>query len=455
MIQFLQPIWLWAITGIAVPLVIHLWNIKEGKTVKVGSIMFVQEAARSQAKSLKLSELLLLLLRCLLIICCALLLAQPVLNRTAAAKNAGWVLLPAAAKQEVYQHFKTAIDSLVKAGYELHLLEKDFPATTPNAGDTSARADGNYWGLIAGLNSQLPAASPVEIFTDGQQRHFMGDRPATALSIRWHTWSPGDSTVTSLLAFATPDDSTREVKMHSTADGTWFTLVNGSAGGNADTNGIRIALYAGKNNADAGYLLAALEALKEFTSRKIIITRLSDPILPAGNTDWLFWLSEQPTPEGHNGNIFRYAGSKALPISAQVHTGEGVGFRTFKLRENNNELIPVWGDGKSIVLGRNSKAPKQLEFNSRFLPQWTDLVWQGGFPKLIASLVLKQNGDFNMQLLNRIDPQQVQVRKLTAGELLPSTTASTSSIPQTWLWLLAFALLAVERWLSFRSKQRG
>ena len=58
--QFVQSIWLWAITGIAVPIVIHLWNVKQGKTFKVGSILFVTETARSYATSLKISELLLL-----------------------------------------------------------------------------------------------------------------------------------------------------------------------------------------------------------------------------------------------------------------------------------------------------------------------------------------------------------------------------------------------------------
>ena len=452
MIQFLQPIWLWAITGIVVPLVIHLWNIKEGKTVKVGSIMFVQEAARSQAKSLKLSELLLLLLRCLLIISCALLLAQPVLTRTSSHKNGGWVLLPPAGKQQVYQRFKTKIDSLVKAGYELHLMEKDFPATTLNASDTSSQAV-NYWALIASLNTQLPASTAVEIFTDDQQRHFQGDRPATASTIRWHTYSAGDSTESTLIAFATPTDSIREIKVHTTPNGTWFTSSSGSTSVASDTSGIRIAVYAGKNNVDAGYLSAAVEALKEFTARKIVITRLSDPVSPAPNTTWLFWLAEQPIPAGYNGNVFRYAGSKAVQANTLVHTREGVGFQCFWQRENSNELIPVWGDGKTIELGRNTRFPKQLEFNSRFEPQWTDLVWQGGFPKLIASLVLKQNEDFNIQLLNRIDTQQIQVRKITPSELLQSKIAGSNNSPQTWLWLIAFALLAAERWLSFKSKR--
>ena len=66
MLQLLNPIWLFAIGGIVIPLIIHLWNIKKGKTLKVGSISLLGESSRQSAKSLKLIDLLLLFLRCLL-----------------------------------------------------------------------------------------------------------------------------------------------------------------------------------------------------------------------------------------------------------------------------------------------------------------------------------------------------------------------------------------------------
>src|SRR5471030_327127 len=97
--QFVQSIWLWAMAGIAVPLFIHLWNLKKGKTRKVGSIAFLMESARSHAKSLRISEWLLLLLRCLLLIVLAVLLTDPFIEtQDTIAKQKGWLLIE---KQEV------------------------------------------------------------------------------------------------------------------------------------------------------------------------------------------------------------------------------------------------------------------------------------------------------------------------------------------------------------------
>ncbi|MBP9924506.1 MAG: BatA domain-containing protein, partial [Cyclobacteriaceae bacterium] len=68
MIQFAQPIFLWALTALAIPIGIHLLSRKEGKVVKMGSLRHLRETSTQQFKGIKLNELLLLALRCLLII---------------------------------------------------------------------------------------------------------------------------------------------------------------------------------------------------------------------------------------------------------------------------------------------------------------------------------------------------------------------------------------------------
>jgi hypothetical protein len=39
---FLNPLYLWALLGLAIPVAIHLWSRKEGRTIKVGSIKFLK-----------------------------------------------------------------------------------------------------------------------------------------------------------------------------------------------------------------------------------------------------------------------------------------------------------------------------------------------------------------------------------------------------------------------------
>ncbi len=116
-----------AIAGIAVPVLIHLWNVKQGKTLKVGSVAFITESARAHSKSLKLSELLLLLLRCLLLIVLALLLCKPYFKKQVnLTKEKGWILIERKSVKEAYKKFKPTIDSLLKAGYSFHYFNNGF-----------------------------------------------------------------------------------------------------------------------------------------------------------------------------------------------------------------------------------------------------------------------------------------------------------------------------------------
>src|SRR5688572_16517864 len=72
---FSNPIWLWALTGIAIPIGIHLLNRKEGKIILIGSLRHLQESPTARFRHIRLNEILLLILRCLLLILIVMLLA--------------------------------------------------------------------------------------------------------------------------------------------------------------------------------------------------------------------------------------------------------------------------------------------------------------------------------------------------------------------------------------------
>ena len=124
MFQLLNPIWLFGISGIIIPLLIHLWNVKKGKTLKIGSVSLLGESSRQNARSLRLLDLLLLLLRCLLIIIVSILLAEPVwISSNSASRKGGWILIEKDNFTETYSNFQKEIDSLDQAGFDLHLFE--------------------------------------------------------------------------------------------------------------------------------------------------------------------------------------------------------------------------------------------------------------------------------------------------------------------------------------------
>src|ERR1700741_1943759 len=118
---FLHPIWFFALAAISIPVAIHLWNVRKGKTLKVGSIALVTAASQKRNLSRRLNDVMLLLLRCLLLVLSAFILTMPLWKRNSnSSKTKGWVLIPKESVKETYQRFKPKIDSLNKAGFEFH-----------------------------------------------------------------------------------------------------------------------------------------------------------------------------------------------------------------------------------------------------------------------------------------------------------------------------------------------
>ena len=52
--SFLNPTYLWALLGLLIPIAIHLWSKKEGKTVKIGSIELLRESDSKQTSIIKI-----------------------------------------------------------------------------------------------------------------------------------------------------------------------------------------------------------------------------------------------------------------------------------------------------------------------------------------------------------------------------------------------------------------
>src|SRR6202000_2638344 len=122
-----NPIWLFALAALSIPVAIHLWNIRQGKTLKVGSISLITVSSQKRSRSLKLHDLLLLLLRCLLLALLAFVLTMPFWQRNINPSSIkGWVMIPKENLKESYQKFKPEIDSLTKAGFEFHYFNKGF-----------------------------------------------------------------------------------------------------------------------------------------------------------------------------------------------------------------------------------------------------------------------------------------------------------------------------------------
>ncbi|MBV9986076.1 MAG: BatA domain-containing protein [Chitinophagaceae bacterium] len=455
MIQFTQPIALWAITAVAIPIIIHLWNIREGKTLKIGSTAFLTEATRSHARSVKLSELLLLILRCLLLILIALLLARPVwTDPVKSNQRAGWILIPPSLNQQAYRQFRPAIDSLLRSGYQLHRLETGFGNMTAGENFTGSTGMNNYWQLIMALDRQLPAGTLVYLFTDNQRRHFSGQRPATTLQLHWQTFSLPDTVSWTEARFRTNKDSTRIITANSSSAGTFYRALN-SAGIDSDTSSMNVCIYTDNYSADANYLRAAIAAIRDFTQRNIKIGVVNNASVIPATTDWLFWLSDRPLQQRSAKHVFAYGPGRIRALDEEINATAGIqNLNVYRIKDNAVPLLPVWTAGDRILLGQEAANPQRYQFNSRFDPQWSGLVWHDQFPQLIAGLLLDNDPRVDSRSLVAIDPQQLQPQLVNEELILPKEKTEAALTLDTILWLLAMAVLLIERLISFQTKRR-
>ena len=497
MLQLLQPIWLWAIAGIVVPIIIHLWNVKQGKTLKVGSIAFLTESARSHSTSLKLSELLLLLLRCLLVIILALLLIKPFWEKEIDITNEkGWILIDQSEVKNAYQKHKTQIDSLIKSGFSFHYFNIGFEkAKFDNAlkaeSSPTTELEASYWSLLKELNQKIPAKLPVYLYTNEQLQYFAGQRPSLDLNLNWVTYTTAD-TISSWIenAFETSNDSIQIIVGNGGASGTFYTHQNisyqtsnqkfdvmidegktlisykdsttGSLKNTIEVDTITniVTIYTDRFATDASYVKAAIDAIRDFTHRKIktsIVTNVQ--AIPESN--WLFWLSENEIPSAlKTNNSFIYQKGKvqqaySTVVTGKVNTVDAIAsFNTIESKPAVEKSI-IWSDGFGQPLLTREKTKDVYCFYSRFNPQWNDLPWSNQFPEVLYNLLYPKKGDSGIALLadkRLIDQQQIiptssQESSLPKQELLQRTDLTKA------LWIIAFILLLAERIISFRRKK--
>lgn len=504
MLQFVQPIWLWAAAGIIVPVIIHLWNVKQGKTLKVGSIAFLIESAKSHSKSRKLSDLLLLLLRCLLLIVLAMLIAKPAWEKQINTAEKGWILIEKSQVHEAYNKFKPTIDALIKNGYTFHYFNTDFEeAKLENIlkmqNDTTKKLNVSYWTLLKELDQKVPAKARVYLFTDNSLRRFTGSRPEVSLHLKWNTYSSPDTISTWIeKAYETANDSIRAIVGNSNFSGTYFTYQNiaphntnngfslkvvdgntfvtsndtSNAVGNktvqVDSSALIITIFTDKFREDANYLKAAINAIKDFTKHKIVVSVVNNIQKIPGNYTWLFWLSEEVLPVSKiKNNVFIYERGKVENINSEILTQDETALTAtqkvglFKFITPNSisadTIKTIWKNGfGEPVLSADKQNALVYHFSSRFNPQWNDLTWSRSFPQIIYNLLF-------LQEKNSIEINEADKRILDSSQIQPVIISQENHLAKSNLidkkdlskvfWIIAFVLFFLERIISFeRSK---
>lgn len=499
----LNPTWLFALAAVSIPVLIHLWNIRNGKVLKVGSISLITAAARKSSRSLNLVDLLLLLLRCLLLIAIAILLAMPLWkqNNQTNLPVKGWVLLPRENLQEGYLKFKTTIDSLTGKGYEFHYFNKGFAKANlkqalalknNNTADTLNGHPLSYNELLWQLQ-KVAGNIPLAVFTANNLNRFTDERTPVALNLKWRTFTPADSVTTWLQsAWFTAGKDIVVIQGTAKPSGTAYVrfTVKPSANGNTnpfevkvnggkatvclkndaqhaivvDTTVYNIAIYTDNYPADARYLQAALEAGLAFVPHRAIVKNYKTPqAIPQGQ-NWVFWLADKPLPaliKQHTGHILSYVAGQPKIVDSWINTSQGLYNATepkiplFKLvNANQTNALAFWQDGFGNAILSTQKQDNAMVYHcyTHFNPVWNNLVWSDEFPEILLKLITADEKPADGLNNHRVvTPQQLPA--------IVGATGNNNTLPvqlknfTNYIWALIIALFFMERWLAHRKKQ--
>lgn len=301
---FANPMYLWALLGLAVPVAIHLWSKDEGRTVKVGSIANLKESENAQTRILQLNEYLLLLLRILAIALLVFILAEPFVKTKTKNQDLVYLVEPELLKIDT---FKTSLDSLAESK-TVKLFLEDFPEY--NAADSVKTVATNYWQLAQDFE-KLKADSLV-VYSQTLLSGFKGKRQEISENVNWVTIDSAQTTA-GVVALIRLQDSVEVLEVKSTKEQLRFkkSVRESAAIQNLKTDleiqaVDRLQVYAFAEDSlqtDLKFLKTGFEALSAYLKRPIAITDITPN--ETQQEGILIWLSPSDPPE-FSGTLLDY-----------------------------------------------------------------------------------------------------------------------------------------------------
>ena len=361
----MNPIWLWGLAGLMIPVAIHLLSRKDMRVIQVGSLRHLVNSTTRQAIRIRLNEYLLLALRCLLIALLTLLLAELYVRRT---KNTTrWLVVESGLDQTLqWKHF---VDSLVRDGYELRRLQQGFPPA--NAAD-AVQAIPDYWSLA----QQLTRIQPERCFVISRDRAvgFAGERVSIGNNITWLTSSTDSSRFVIVVNRSLPDTIVARVGRSNEFRTIYESLKapaaqehallqewsqperkvsNGSSPETAapipySVNTVRIAISGTQVIEEERRIVeAALQAISVDAIVPIQYQFIEPGSPPEG--DWLIWLSPDEPPVNNINRIIQKAGpntstdlKSAWPLLHQARMDQATAGSTPVLPESPQSKSRWW-----------------------------------------------------------------------------------------------------------------
>ncbi|WP_339810411.1 BatA domain-containing protein [uncultured Imperialibacter sp.] len=363
MMQLANPMWLWGLLGLAVPLAIHLLSRKEGKVIKVGSLRHLADSTTRQFQSVKLNELLLLALRSVLILTVVALLAGLLLRSSASLPK--WVVVDRGAEQ--HNEIGRIIDSLTNNDYELRYLEQWFPLPKDTISEEQTP---NHWFLAEQLGEAK--ISEAVVFTRAYMYGFKGKRPPKPDHIMWFDvpFKPVSLPVVSVVE----GDSIWEVSEQPDEEFTEFTTRSADAKGSitVEIPIEKVVIVSDEEHSyDAKVLETALLVLNDLPGFRMDIQSESATFFSANEEAVVFWLASAAAPALENDFVFmEEATSDDLLVQLSP--------RQWQLTKRLNKRV-VLEDRLIVELSKffDTELPLMAESDRRTMPEawrWSKVV---------------------------------------------------------------------------------
>ncbi len=317
--SLLQPWYLWALAGLAVPLAIHLLSRKEGPTIRMGSLRHIRETSSRQFRSIRLNEYLLLALRSIVIVLIVLLMSGWYLGSL---KDDHKFLIMELGVQS-RSDLLPLRDSLRSAGFEERSLLPGFPSLSEGE-RTSAVPD--YAGLLEEL--RIHDIDSAIILATNRVSGFMGERVALPGNVRWVSVE-GRASEFELQRMRMQGDSVfiraGKTSASETAFHSYMLMDPIDSGKNAvDRDTIRITLMADKAfDVDKQIMSAAIHAIRSQIPEVIEVSAVAPNSLGKDRADWLIWLSDNPPP-GKAANLLYFDERSGQPLLMDEGRGQVV-----------------------------------------------------------------------------------------------------------------------------------
>ena len=390
-----NPIALWALAGLAVPVLIHLLSHDRGRLLPFASVRFIPGLKSQRLRSPSLSLWLLFLVRCLLLGALAMLMARPLLRTEAKLGGPVAVLVSALAlAADGEKTLALANEIAAQNGTRPRILAPGFPALR----DTLGIYPGGAWSLLAELEDRIHSDTTILVLTADDPRETTARKPLFEHSVEW--------------------------------------LVITDAAPAPPVEPLRIGLSASaERQADLNYLRAGLDALQ---ASGLALTHNSLEIVPkAPEYDVFIVLSEEPCSEPARGQLLICDGGPFSLVAGRgeqmilEYAGQSFDLQLSQSKGSGGETLLASRSHQAIASLSRSGAGSLLDWNTRFNPDYAAVVDSWHFPNLLRDLIWNN-------------------RLLASGDELQQKTRPGPGLEQWLPGLLVVLLWVLERWLSNR-----